>query len=1008
VNDTIKKYLLQSTMIAGLATAGFAAPAYAQTADEDFAVELLDDEIIEDEEEVIVVTGSRVKRDTFSSISPLQVITADTVIDSNLINTADIVKSQTVISGVQLDTNINSSFVTNGGPGASNVSLRGLGEDRTLVLVNGRRFAPAGVEGAPSLPDLNLIPSSMVERVETLLDGASSVYGSDAIAGVINLQLRDEFDGFRVDGSVTQPFESGGEARRVSALMGSTGENGKFVAAVEYRVQNALRFRDRDWQQADNGQYCSYDYEFDNTTDDKFRNCGGAIGSAEFRSFTSPFGDGAEAFGPTGFFGISNSRDPNYRSGTLEADDQFFNEQEALTAYVSADREVNLIGLEPSRLFFETSFSNVQTNVRNGFHGQLFPSVSPDNPTNPFFFTAVPVVFSPIKRSNIDVDVLQYRLTAGIDGDVSGLEGWSYEASAQYSRSIGDSIRPVVLEDRLALSLSTTNDDDGDGILTCGNNTVDLFGFLSESTCVPVNLFAASLYNGANPQFATEAERLYLEGERSVTTKVDQMVLSGFFTGPLFEMPTGGGEVQAVLGAEYRLDGLDSGTDTIASTGGAAGFFADRRSVGEVAQFEAFAELDIPILRGMTFAEDLSLNLSGRVVDNEFYSTEAVYAIKAGYSPFDWLSLKGTYGTSYRSPGVRELFLGGQSGFVGSNNDPCIVPIGARVDDDANPATDPVYDPTAETRNPQVLTNCLAEGVDPTALGLGGAASIEAFRSGNAGLSPETSDALTLGFTIEQPFTDKFDLLFSMSYFDITVDNAPAVPSAGFILSQCYNSTAFPSDPFCQRRLRDPNTGFLTEIDQTPFNLASFGATGFDFNLRAAADFDMFDREFTLTSDTVMTNQFEREQQTIADAPINEAAGDFGFPEWRGNTNWRLATGDVSMFYGLRYIGRQDDLNQQTGEIIVRNPDGRFAATGARTSSNETIQKLGNYFRHDISVRYDAGDSWGLVLGINNVFDRDPPILDQDVGATLIGNVPAGIGYDLRGRTAFMTASKTF
>lgn len=994
-------------MIAGLATAGFAAPAYAQVSDEDLAVDLIDEEIIEDEDDLMVVTGSRVKRDTFSSISPLQVITADTVIDAGLINTADIVKSQTVISGVQLDTNINSSFVTNGGPGASNVSLRGLGEDRTLVLVNGRRFAPAGVEGAPSLPDLNLIPSSMVERVETLLDGASSVYGSDAIAGVINVVLRDEFDGFRVDGSVTQPFENGGAARRVSALMGSTSDEGKFVAAIEYRVQDALRFRDRDFQQADNGQFCQFDLEIDSATGEEFTNCGGAIGSAEFRAFTSPFGQGAER-GNTGFFSVTNSRDPNFRSGTLEADDQFINEQEALTAYVSADREVNLIGLAPSRLFFETSFSNVQTNVRSGFHGQLFPTVPFDNPTNPFGFSAVPVVFSPINRSDIDVDVLQYRLTAGIDGDVSFLDGWSYEASAQYSRSIGDSVRPVVLEDRLALSLTTTNDDDGDGILTCGNNTADLFGFLSESTCVPINLFAPSLYDGSNPQFGTEAERLYLEGERSVTTKVDQMVLSGFFTGPLFEMPTGAGSIQAVVGAEYRLDGLDSGTDTIASTGGAAGFFADRRSIGEVAQFEAFAELDIPLLRDKPGFEDLSVNLSGRIVDNEFYSTEAVYAVKAGWTPIDWLNLKATYGTSYRSPGSRELFLGGQSGFVGSGNDPCIVPFDARLNDDNDPNTPNVYDPTQDNRNPQVLTNCFAEGIDPTALGLDGAASIEAFRSGNVGLEPETSTALTLGFVVEQPFTDAFDLRFSASYFDIEIENAPNVPSAGFILSQCYNSTNFPNDPFCQRRLRDTNTGFLTEIDQTPFNLASFGAKGIDFNLRGAADFDMMDREFTITSDTVVTNQFEREQQTLEGSPIADASGDFGFPEWRGNSNWRLSTGDFSLFYGLRYIGSQEDINRETGEVIVRGQDGRFAATGGRTSSDETVQKIDDYFRHDISVRYNAGDSWGLVIGMNNVFDKNPPLLDQDVGATLIGNVPAGIGYDVRGRSMFVTASKTF
>ena len=1014
MNLSDKARLLQTSVLSTLFV-GFAVPAFAQVVEDDEATspvaeQIADEQQFEESADEIVVTGSRIKRDTFSSISPLQVITADTVIDAGLTNTADIVKSQTVISGVQLDTNINSSFVTNGGPGASNVSLRGLGEDRTLVLVNGRRFAPAGVEGAPSLPDLNLIPSSLVQRVDTLLDGASSVYGSDAIAGVVNVILRDEFDGFRIDGSFTEPFETGGETRRIGGLFGTTSDKGKFIAAIEYRQQDELDFQDRDFQRDENGLACSMDIEFD-TNGDIRRQCDGAVGSQEFRTATSPFGDGAEIIPGSGFFNISNTNARPFRSIDLEATDNFINDQEALTAYVSAERELNLLGSEPTNLFFETSFSNVQTNVRNGFHGQLFPSVDSSNPTNPlsaFGVPLVPLTFSPIKRSDIDVDVIQYRMTAGIEGAVSFLPDWSYEAYASYSRSIGDSIRPVVLEDRLIESLATTVENP-DGTLSCGVTNPDLFGFLTPATCVPVNLFAPSLYDSRNPQFATQAEFDFLSGERSVTTKVEQTVLSGFFTGPVFELP--GGNVQVVLGAEYREDGLDSGTDTIASNGGAAGFFADRRSIGSVQQFEAFGEIDLPLVSGVTGIEDLSLNLAGRIVDNEFYPTEEVYSIKAGYSPVDFLTFKATYGTSFRSPGSRELFLGGQSGFVAGNNDPCIVPIGASIDDDGNPATDPIYDPTGDNRNPQVLANCVTEGVDPTSLGLGGSASIEAFRAGNPDLSPETSTAYTLGATFDQPFTDAFDLLFSASYFDIEVNNAPNVPTAGFILSQCYNSTDFPNDPFCQRRVRDPNTGFLTEINQTPFNLASFGAKGVDFNARGAFDFSAAGREFSVTSDNVLTYQFERESQNIADAPVADATGDFGFPEWRGNFNTRIATGDFSLFWGVRFIGGQDDLNTQTGEVIERDGDIRDAITGEIIDTRADFavkQDIDDYFRHDVSVRYTGADDWSLVVGINNVFDEDPPLLDQDVGATLIGNVPAGIGYSTLGRSLFVTASKTF
>ena len=1009
VNDKLSKYLLGSTMIAGLFAAGYAAPAYAQATqpsvdniqdgtDNEFDdIELLDDEF-EDEDDEVVVTGSRIRRDTFTSISPLQVITADTVIDSGLTSTADIVKSQTVISGVQLDTNINSAFVTNGGPGASNVSLRGLGEDRTLVLINGRRAAPAGVEGAPSLPDLNLIPSSMIQRVETLLDGASSVYGSDAIAGVVNLILREEYDGFRLDGSITQPFEPGGGTRRITALMGDTGERGNFLAAVEYRTQDELDFEDRRFQRADNGQYCELDVEFNSETGEEFRNCGGAIGSAEFRTFTSPFGTGAPSGLIPGFFGIPNSRDPNFRSGNLEAKDNLLNESEVLTAYITANRQINPLGLDDTNFFFEGQISNSQVNVRNGFHGQLFPGVPASNPFNPLGrigADAVPVVFSPIRRSDIDVDILQYRMVAGVEGAVTGLDDWNYEAFASYSRSIGDSIRPIVLEDRLSLSLNTSRRL-GDGSVECGVQGFDRFGFFTVAPCVPINLFAPSLYDGSNPQFATQEEFDYLSGERSVTTKVDQLNLVGFFTGPVLELPAG--KVQAVIGGEYRVDGLNSGADTIAATGGAAGFFADATSIGQVSQLEAFAELDIPIMADRPGFDDLRINLSGRLVDNEFYDSESVYAVKGSYSPVDWLTARASYGTSYRSPGSRELFLGGQTSFAGGNIDPCVVPILAPGDID--------------TRTQRLLDNCRADGVDPLTLGSDGTPSLEVIRRGSELLDPETSDAFTAGLTFEQPFTDAFDLLLAVSYFDINVANAPREPGPAFILSACYNSESFATEPFCDLIERDPDTGFVASVDNTPFNQSNFGAEGIDFNARGVYEFEAFDRDFRFVNDTVITNQTGRTSQQQVDSDISDAAGARGFPKWRATSNFRLGMDDVSLFWGVRYIGKQTDINTFTGERFTDaergGVDGRFAATGGRTSSDVIARDIGDYFRHDISVRYQPGDDWGVVVGLNNVFDRQPPLLDQNSGATRIGNVPGGIGYDLRGRSVFMTVNRSF
>ena len=999
----------------------------ATTPDED-VIEVIEEDEDEARQEKVTVTGSRLRRDTFSSVAPLQIITSDTAIEAGLIDTAEILKSGTSVTGVQLDTNINSSFVQNGGPGASNVSLRGLGADRTLVLVNGRRFAPAGVEGAPSLPDINLIPSSMIARVETLLDGASSIYGSDAVAGVQNVILREEFDGLAFQTFNREPFEDGGKTERYSMIMGSTGDEGKFILSAEYRAQEDLRFEDRDWQYDSNGLPCSFDLEIDEDTGETFRFCGSAVGAAEFRTLTTPLGAGDSVFGATGWFRPIAGNAPVSttfltRATPLEAKDSLTPEQTVFSVYGLGDRNVTIFGHD-TNAFAEMSYSNAQTFVRNGFHGQLFPTVEADNPFNPYGtngdsvfagtggLAAVPVIFSPIRRSDIDVDVVQTRFTAGLRGALDFLpEGflndWEYEVYGQYSRSIGDSVRPAVNEERLFLSLSTSRIENGE--IVCGNDFSDLFGFNSQEPCVPINLFAPSLYSNTNPQFATQEELDYISAERSVTTKVDQMLFGGFITGNLFELP--GGEAGGVLGFEYREDGLDSGTDTIAATGGAAGFFADRRSIGQVSLFEAYGEVELPILKDQPFAEELTVNLSGRFVNHEFFDNEFVYSGKVGYSPTDFLTIRGTYGTAYRAPGLRELFLGGQSGFSSGNVDPCIVPAGALLPDDGDPTTPRVYDPNGETRDPQLLANCAAEGIDPTLLGSEGVPGIETFRAGNVRLDPETSTAWTAGFVFDQPFTDAFDASLGVSYFNIQVEDAPVIPTTTFILSQCYNSVDFPTDPFCAERTRDPATGFLSSVNITPFNLDEFEASGVDVNLRTEVEFAAFGRDWNFTTDTVATYAEKVNQNTLADSSTQEFVGDSGFPEWRANLNARLETGPVSFFYGLTYIGEQDaDRRAVTGELRGTAPDLRDYSLpdGARLPTDTIVSKIDDYYLSTISVEYNA-DTWNATLGLSNVFDEDPPLVDQNsFNPFLVGNVPAGTGYDILGRSLFLQVTKEF
>ena len=206
------------------------------------------EEVDEDEarQDKVVVTGSRIQRSEFTSIKPVQVISGEVSRDIGLVDAASLLQESTAATGLQIDTTFN-GFVLDNGPGASTIDLRGLGASRTLVLVNGRRLGASGVEGAPGVPDLNLIPSSLIDRIDVLLDGASSIYGSDAVAGVANVILRKDFDGFEIEGSMTAPTHEGGGGGNqfVSANWGVSNDRGFMGFGAEWSKQDNLKLDDR-------------------------------------------------------------------------------------------------------------------------------------------------------------------------------------------------------------------------------------------------------------------------------------------------------------------------------------------------------------------------------------------------------------------------------------------------------------------------------------------------------------------------------------------------------------------------------------------------------------------------------------------------------------------------------------------------------------------------------------------------------------------------------------------
>jgi iron complex outermembrane receptor protein len=1052
-----------------------------------------DDE--EDVREEIIVTGSRLKRDTYSSIAPLQIITGQVSREVGLIDAADILQESTAAGGQQVDLTFQ-GFVLDNGPGASNVDLRGLGSARTLVLMNGRRLAPAGVEGAPFAANLNQIPASMVQQYDILLDGASSVYGSDAIAGVANVILRKDFDGFELESYSRIPEYSGGVDHTLSAVWGKNYDRGFVGFGAELTDNERVTLEDRPWTAG-----CDQHHEIDENGQFRFQEVWqrDILGSAwdecrlgrtagRFQVNTALSGGSLYYTGPgtsNGGWGAYSSQRPrsdfvytdsdgdgvaDVRYRDFDRNGKPFSQSSDLFPETSsyslmAYGEYTFAGEANITPYFETMYQDFKFESR-GRPGQLFPWVPPLNPFSPCNPAAVggidcglawdafmanpaviqqymdafgcdpsaggscdqttgpigPQLVRPIvgvrgDRDNTKTSGDQLRVVGGVRGDMpfmtmGSLENWSFDVYASFTESSALSERRGIREDRLDLAVGTysltntpceANDPNAAGIRS-GLTIADLQPDVAPG-CVPVNMFAPSLYEtGYLGDFATQAERDYVFDGRNFDTGYEQTVISAYVTGDIFEMPAGG--VAFGFGVEHRNDDIASIPDAVAREGLFFGFFSDGGATGDKDTDELFAEMEIPLLAGAPGFEELTINLSSRYTDDEIYGSSTTESYKLGWRPVESLLIRGTFGTSFRAPNLRELFLQAQSGFLGVF-DPCY------NTDDSWDITNNVYVPAGDRREPEVLVNCLANGVDPTLAYSGGFTvfSTEIASGGALDLLAEESESWTAGFAWDQPFTNAFGLAISATYYEIDVTNTIIEPNAQFIVNDCYNSLTGNS-VFCSRIARDfsnPSNPRIDIIDSGFINREAEKARGVDVNLAFDDTWTVFERPIDVTWDVTANRQLERSTLFIDDdgnTDTDTFQGEWGFPDWRLRSGLRFDYGDWRLTWETRYMAS-----------VHQDPDGVDAFSDATIASDTCFgpptdvlcRDYGdteNYFLNHVSVYY-YGDRWTVGGGIRNAFNEKPPVVDG-TEVLAINNTPIGYGYDLNGRTYFLNVGIDF
>jgi iron complex outermembrane receptor protein len=1045
----LRSKLLATTVIAGL-TILVPGIALAQDAPASSTQTNQDDEDKNDdsasEVEAVVVTGSRIRRNEFTSSAPIQVITAEQSTLEGLVDTTEILQQSSVAAGSFQVNNQLTGFVTTGGPGANTISLRGLGATRTLVLLNGRRVGPAGTRGTVGPVDLNVIPNSIVERFEILKDGASSIYGSDAVAGVINIITKQNLDGLELNAFATQSQGGGGETYRLSGAWGTTFDRGYFNVAADYYDQKVLRRGDRD------DTSCTQDYLFDATTRQRvdYQNtdpgqpgdadgtykCLGLFTRVLRTSGTNNFGDLIYADPgvtyPGRFQGNSGGRRclaPTYTVCTNVTNGSG-NEAIPVAGLVRQRRagfpdtfpyahmddpvqtRASIISPVKRYTIFSTAGFDLSDNVEaygeflwnrreSVQYGarQFFPTFANANPNNPFGTTLGTGAFTPIipLKSDRAQEVDYWRAVVGLRGDFTGslLNGWSWDVYAQKSSSDATYSTDIIYNDRV---LAVT------GASACNQALITISGgqcssLASNTPSGGIPFLSSRVINGD----FNAAERAFLFTNESGNTTYEQEMVEASITGDLFDLPAG--TVGAAFGVTYRHDAINDTPGFNERTGNLWGSTSAGITKGDDTVREAFAEVELPLMKGMPLIESLDLQASGRYTDYESFGSDTTWKAGLNWQITPNWRVRATKGTSFRAPALYELYLANQTSFTGQVNiDPCIQ-----------------YELSSDT---QLQANCAAGGV-PTGYTAAGTSSATVITGGGAGvLRAETSVAETVGLIWTPDF---IDLSIAVDYFDITVNNEIAQFGAANIVGSCYRSPQYANNPFCTlfTRNADPNlpntppansagANAIVTVNNSYVNVAEQVNRGIDLTARYQHEFDFgkltLDGQFTWqTHDT--TQLFGN----FAPSDYNGATYNFDGPDFTGNLNIRFDRGDWTAFWGMDILGKASDselVGDLVGSTVYTNQcvgfatcnDALAAGAGTPTPIARTLYRkrfTEMTVTHDLSFRKKM-DTWTFQGGVLNVFDDRPPSLS---GGFRIGTAALN-GYDMIGRRVFVSISK--
>ena len=941
-------------------------------------------------DDVIVVTGTRIARPELEAQSPIAVLNSDLIQQDAASNVQDVLNE---LPQVGIGTSrTNSNFLT-GANGVATIDLRNLDEKRTLVLINGRRVV-AGLAGSTAV-DVNNIPTDLLERVDIVTGGQSAVYGSDAVAGVVNFVLKDSYEGLsiRAQGGITSREDNPRYLISVTGGQSFGGGRGNIMANFTYDRDEGLLSRkrgisDQDCFLAESPDDCGPASYSSYAAQGRFQLLNGEGNPASGFNGGSLFTFDRNNNVVTGFpvgsgfnrNGVRRISVPVERyMGTVIGNYEL---ADTITAYTELTyvKVKSSSQIEATPLDYTDLYDDGQgIPITNAFIPQAvlnqvnaYNLANPDDPiTSLGFRRRQNEVFSRSNTAERDF----YRGVIGLKGDIT--DKWSFDVSYVYGRMKDqtDSQDIDAARYRNALDTAVVN-----GQIVCADPAARAAG------CVPINLFG---FNTASP----EASAYVLSAiPKSETVLNQQHVVSASVSGSLFSLPAG--DVGLAFGLEYRKDKSEDDLDELTNIGGNSGNLIPD-TVGSVEAKEVYGEIRIPLLRDMSFFQSLELNGAARYSDYKGKGVIGGQGVTADIGGvFSWnigaewevvrgVRFRAAYAEANRAPNVGELFSAPSETFPTGLTDPCEgVSSGG-----FNAATTTAAQATACRALPGFAQN-LAESSDGSFFyNLADIQGINGFDGGNVALKEETAKTFTAGVVLAPVAVP--GLSISVDYFDIKVDDAIDTIPRDVSISSCLET----SDPaFCGNVLRDPRNGRLLTINSQLINVAAIKTEGIDVNVTYGRPLGLM-ADDRLSLNLYYTYLLKLEKQAFPGSPLEENKGQLdgdgrlgaGFKH-KATARATYTTGPFTLSWQTTYLGKiQDTIGGYGDEALDR------------------LNSVGAKVYNDVQIRLAVGDDkeFEFYVGADNVFDVDAPFLPSGFASDITGTETAADTYDPFGRRLY-------